>query len=511
MSDSQQSISLSEIPRKRRRRSFPSDAQWCVDNKDRLTCKRFVEHHGILVKTKALQRYHNIIKRYLPDMSGQLKSELKSWKQTADWSEFWMKKQIQLARLETRQSCLNFSQTVLRVETSALTGEDEVASNNEQSDGSGTSSPTTPPNASPIVSTCSPWIVSGMDVAKLFAKYKGQSIEHGDSTPLDIGCSLHDILSVTGILLLSRNQHGKRLSSVFGNDNLDKLTDTLLSSTLDTALDWQDCEFLKLARIVNTLSKDVKNLDCVKRDTAMDTAELQLHQLSSELPLLKKAIVKGIISMIAKLPMDDLKDENTLGENELTGTFFDPIFSRIIANPLNKVHLRWSDTMAPETPKRRPDAIISQINQLAYGSSLGFGEAKIQNASKYDLCHDLLRLALFSKECIDMNSLDGCFLFQIHGFGVTFYITQLLHQQIYTMVEIGHLVFPRSINELPTFVNLSTLNTLLHVSDAFWRLCRPARDPSTISSRMIPTHPTLYELISSSKCSSADCTIRFEK
>jgi hypothetical protein len=71
--------------------------------------------------------------------------------------------------------------------------------------------------------------------------------------------------------------------------------------------------------------------------------------------------------------------------------------------------------MAPETPRQRPDAVISKINQLSFGSSLGFGEAKIQRISKYELCHDLLRLALFSKESIDVNYLDGCMLFQIHG------------------------------------------------------------------------------------------------
>ncbi|KAG1033380.1 hypothetical protein G6F43_013581 [Rhizopus delemar] len=217
------------------------------------------------------------------------------------------------------------------------------------------------------------------------------------------------------------------------------------------------------------------------------------------------------ICTIGKLPTNDIKDEDSLGENELTCTFFDPILSRLIANPINNVHLRWSDIMAPETPRQRPDAVISKINQLSFGSSLGFGEAKIQRTSKYELCHDLLRLALFSKKSIDVNYLGGCMLFQIHGFGITFYLTQLLHEQVYTMIEIGHLTFPRSINDLPMFINLSTLTTLLHISEAFWRLCRPADIPSTIASRTIPTHHCLYELISITKCSTRECSIRFEK
>ncbi|KAI8385058.1 uncharacterized protein BYT42DRAFT_477297, partial [Radiomyces spectabilis] len=56
---------------------------------------------------------------------------------------------------------------------------------------------------------------------------------------------------------------------------------------------------------------------------------------------------------------------------------FDPILSRLIANPLNNVHLRWSDTTTPETRRQRPDAVISKINQLSFGSSFCFGEAKV--------------------------------------------------------------------------------------------------------------------------------------
>lgn len=52
---------------------------------------------------------------------------------------------------------------------------------------------------------------------------------------------------------------------------------------------------------------------------------------------------------------------------------------------------------------------------LLFGPSLGFGEAKVQSRANYNLCHDLLPLALFGKENTDMNKLAGCLSFQIHG------------------------------------------------------------------------------------------------
>ncbi|KAF7720547.1 hypothetical protein EC973_007593 [Apophysomyces ossiformis] len=101
--------------------------------------------------------------------------------------------------------------------------------------------------------------------------------------------------------IFSRYKHD-HLIDHFGQTTLDKITEALLSNILDKDLDWEDAEYVKLSRIVN--------------------------------------------NRIGKLPTNDIKDEDSLGENELTCTFFDPILSRLIANPINNVHLRWSDIMA---------------------------------------------------------------------------------------------------------------------------------------------------------------------
>jgi hypothetical protein len=53
---------------------------------------------------------------------------------------------------------------------------------------------------------------------------------------------------------------------------------------------------------------------------------------------------------------------------------------------------------------------------LAFGSNVGFGEAKIhQGCYSKSLCLDTLRLAIFTKNAIDVNKLDGALAFQIHG------------------------------------------------------------------------------------------------
>ncbi|KAG0740976.1 hypothetical protein G6F62_006739 [Rhizopus arrhizus] len=317
------SIIEEEQPAQRRRRTLVSDAQWCVDNKEQLTCKRFIEHHGLLEKAKTIQRYRNIIKTYLPDSSSRLKSELESWKQTADWSEFWMQKRRQLAKLTTHKTCLDYATNVLHTETASIT--DQHSSNNapdtdndddtssEQPQDNSINTPTSskhnfeqleyhPPNnissihyfqklKSHFVNV--PWMVAGVDLANIFSRYNQSAKERSEDQTLNIGSSLHDIPSLTGILLLCPNQHSDQLIDHFGQITLDKITEALLSNILDKDLDWEDAEYVKPSRIVNNM-------------------------LANDLNPFKKAIVKGIINMIGKLPTNDIKDEDSLGENELT-------------------------------------------------------------------------------------------------------------------------------------------------------------------------------------------------
>ncbi|KAI7859167.1 hypothetical protein BDC45DRAFT_414514, partial [Circinella umbellata] len=50
---------------------------------------------------------------------------------------------------------------------------------------------------------------------------------------------------------------------------------------------------------------------------------------------------------------------------------------------------------------------------LAFDGSEGFGEAKIQQGSCSKLlCLDTLRLAIFTKNAIDINKLDGALAFR---------------------------------------------------------------------------------------------------
>ncbi|GAA5800601.1 hypothetical protein HPULCUR_006037 [Helicostylum pulchrum] len=100
--------------------------------------------------------------------------------------------------------------------------------------------------------------------------------------------------------------------------------------------------------------------------------------------------------------------------------YFDPILTSLLSGPNRNVLLRWTNISSDETEDLRPDATISKIEQLDFGASLGFGEAKISHSTTttdtHALCHELLRSATFSKDTIDHNSLQAALPLQIHGY-----------------------------------------------------------------------------------------------
>lgn len=60
------------------------------------------------------------------------------------------------------------------------------------------------------------------------------------------------------------------------------------------------------------------------------------------------------------------------------------------------------------------------------------------------------------------------------------------------MQEIGRLAFPRSLEELASFINLKNIRTLFMVTEAFRRLCQLVNDEELWKTKHSPTYPNIY-------------------
>lgn len=67
--------------------------------------------------------------------------------------------------------------------------------------------------------------------------------------------------------------------------------------------------------------------------------------------------------------------------------------------------------------KQRPDSIITSLDVLYYGPSLGFVEVKSvkRGNDKSAISNDLVRLGLLTKNAIDRSNANGCFGIQVIG------------------------------------------------------------------------------------------------
>ncbi|CAG8707102.1 8191_t:CDS:2, partial [Cetraspora pellucida] len=196
---------------------------------------------------------------------------------------------------------------------------------------------------------------------------------------------------------------------------------------------------------------------------------------------------------IERVPRATLK--SPIGEVELCTTYIDPILSSLFMDPDRGIFFRWSNKEAVESKVRKqigrakqPDAIINEIDQLYWGLSKGHGEAKVQEKANnlYFLCTDLIRAV---------------------GRHITFYLTTLLCDALYVMVEVGHIDVPMSLEQVPAF--LTSLDTLLIISNAFWSNCIMSTEKKDLSRRNTLTTPNFKEMISKSRDRRRPCQLRF--
>ncbi|KAI8884141.1 hypothetical protein K501DRAFT_271947 [Backusella circina FSU 941] len=284
---------------------------------------------------------------------------------------------------------------------------------------------------------------------------------------LPIESYVHELASLTHIFFLCKNQHSEIAEKIFTLDLLKELASTPEIEAADANLRFPLDDFMTITTAINNLS-----LEKVTREIVT----LDVLTLAARMNYGPKRLLMGTANL----------------------------------DPERLIHLRWTDAIPNENGNSRPDSVIIEKKQLAFGSSLGFGEAKIQqgSCSKF-LCLDTLRLAIFTKNAIDVHKLDGALAFQIHGFNVTFYLNQVAAKGIYTFKEIAHVRFLQSLEDLPSFFTLINIQKLLMVNHIFWNTCKKSQHPDIIHSRYKETQMSLDAIIDSSQDSTRQCVLRF--
>ncbi|KAI7903722.1 uncharacterized protein BX663DRAFT_485824 [Cokeromyces recurvatus] len=538
------------------KKKIPSDAQWCLDRAENLTFKGFIEHWDCLDRNRAQQQYGKIINDYFKsknDRNNRIQTEYKNWTSSADYIRFWSARSDSIILLKaglgstelisdiTNQRIDSLRSTV--ASSGSQTSDCQVSDSSNSSNSFNSSCSDTPtssntfslhadPAVSPVLNLPTsltnltflnihnhlidirksflneedmknhPWLYKDINISRLFNKYQiavCNIIQKHESLPIE--SYVHELASLTHIFFLCKNQHSEIAEKIFSLDLLKDLTSLPELETMN------DSPYFPVEHFM-TITNTITNVTLNKR--TREQTILDLFVLASQLNYNQKRLLLGVINLIQKLPCSPLNDYKKMSESELWSTYFDPLLSCLISDPDRLVHLRWTNTIPNEKGKSRPDAVISEKTLLKFGNNVGYGEAKTQQGccSKL-LCLDTLRLAIFTKNAIDVNKLDGALGFQIHGFNITFYLNQVTAKGIYTFKEIAYIRFPQSLEDLPSLFTLINIKNLLEINHIFWSICKKSQHPEIIEEKYKATQMCLDTMIDTSQDSTRQCVLRF--
>jgi hypothetical protein len=138
------------------------------------------------------------------------------------------------------------------------------------------------------------------------------------------------------------------------------------------------------------------------------------------------------------------------------------------------------------------------MDGLFFGFSLGFAEIKhTTSTSKYLVSKDLIRLGILSKNSIDQHDLQGCLTIQVVGFQMIVFLTTLLADGLYVMVEIGNITIPASIREIPQY--LTNSDDIISILECFQSWCSPSPQPQPSFKRKSLDDESFARLVSPSR------------
>ncbi|KAG0162539.1 hypothetical protein DFQ28_001111 [Apophysomyces sp. BC1034] len=276
------------------------------------------------------------------------------------------------------------------------------------------------------------------------------------------------ILALSSIFFVKPLQFHEDVKTYIPNTVLDQMVDDLQTRY----------HINKRGTPLGLLSKTLPLLDNVRtRRIDQDEATARLLLLKGDLPRDEFRIAKSIAMLLQKLPENRIS--NTIMEQELLTRFIEPALAPLFENTIGKVIFRWTATTNDECRETtvatisqdRPDACISNLDGVMWGATLSFGEVKCfsQMGNNFVIAKDLVRLALFAKNSIDVHNLHGVLVFQVIGRHAFFYLVNLLSDALYIMLEIGNIELPGCLMDLPAYV--AQAHRLLDILSLYDDMC----------------------------------------
>ncbi|KAG1275899.1 hypothetical protein G6F65_009590 [Rhizopus arrhizus] len=292
------------------------------------------------------------------------------------------------------------------------------------------------------------YIIQGVDISAGFYNFQKSVCEYIKENKLTYEEHPQQILSLSSVLLLSQNSHPDFLKFI-SLENLNSVKRTIRNQFGMTA-----------SRFPRGVIMDMLDIhDDLQEGSILKTeAEIRFLQLSlNQEPAVAK-IVKLYQALLIFLPPTVVAE---LNEATLSARYLQPVFSVLFDMESSQFSITNENNIEcelnPNITKKRPDGQWTTGVSIYGRKANGFLEVKMlsekENHSKINI--DLVRLGIFSKNSIDVHNLKWCMAIQAIGTNLTFFLTQKVNKNLLLMVELEHIYFPQSREELVGLLGLS--------------------------------------------------------
>ena len=222
-------------------------------------------------------------------------------------------------------------------------------------------------------------------MSSLFRNYQNQSLKLAMEEGLLIESNVHEILSLSSILLISPNSHSPLMIDLFGSALLEQIHEEFVP-TQKIELD---------PELESKFREAIKKANKVSRDHGIDWLSAEILN-NRNLKNFGSVILKGLET----LPIDKIE----ISETSLITNHLDYIMKGIFHNP-DKHIVQWPNTALNKSKSRtnKPDFVVSVIHQLQMVADISIGEVSppSQKTNVYKNCNDLIQLSIFLKDCMD--------------------------------------------------------------------------------------------------------------
>ncbi|CAO0797374.1 unnamed protein product [Mucor circinelloides] len=304
-----------------------------------------------------------------------------------------------------------------------------------------------------------PYVLNQVNISSAFRMYQRDIALLNASGGLLVESNPHELLAVNNILLLKPGQHSNMMMKHFTEETFKNI-----HKDVATKFGIEDKEFdqekkLAIEKILKKLKKEELN----SKQAAKEIGKLESDTTTFE-PT--DAIIVGLQNLVRKIPRT--KFNGPVRENTVSNLYADAILSPMFSIPDQKKHLFWLNTKIVDESAKQPDFACKHLMNSNWASATVVGEVKGEDCKedKHVCIKDLIRIGFISVTSINQSLYDGVIGIQIVGLQATFFITTLVADGFYVMMEICTLALPRDATELMLYAtNFDDLLVVLEYAD----------------------------------------------